>query len=130
VGRKTWGAVAFAVFAALAMAATGASAGLIGSMTACLKVVPGEPLGTAVYTEWDNERRVLEITVAGAEPGNYCIFVDKVKLDAKLYVDSTGAGYLKLDTNWGDDVPIIVLGSKIALKWCADTTVVMCGSFM
>lgn len=129
MARKTWGVVLFAVFAMMAMAAQGVIAGQIGSLTACLKIVPGEPLGTAVYTEWDNDVRRLEITVTDAEPGNYCIFVDKVKLDAKIVVDDTRAGYLRLDTRWGDVIPPIVLGSKISLKNCADTTIVLCGSF-
>ncbi len=57
------------------------------------------------------------------------MLVDKVKLDATLVVDDTGAGSLRLDTRWGDVIPPIVPGSKIALKNCADTTNVLCGSF-
>jgi hypothetical protein len=73
--------------------------------------------------------RRLEITVAGVEnDGNYCIFVDKVKLAAKLTVVD-GAGYLKLDTRFGDEIPLIELGSKMALKYCLDTSYVLCGSF-
>ena len=57
------------------------------------------------------------------------IFIDKTKLDAKLTVDDTGAGALRLDTRWGDVIPLVEPGSKISLKNCADTSIVLCGSF-
>ncbi|MCJ7606751.1 MAG: hypothetical protein MUO94_02755, partial [Thermoplasmata archaeon] len=107
-----------------------ALAGPVQSVTACLKVEPGQPLGTAVYSWWDDETRRLEIDVAGADPGNYCIFVDKVRLDVKFTVDDTGVGSLRLDTRWGDSVPEILSGSNIALKNCLDKSIVLCGMFM
>ena len=127
--RGALGLVLMTVIAVVAIAAQGALAGPVQSLTACLKVTPGEPLGTAVYSWWDDETARLEITVAGAAPGTYCIFVDKVKMDVKFTVDDTGAGYLKLDTRWGDVIPDIVAGSTISMKNCADTTIVICGMF-
>lgn len=126
--KKTLGVVLFAVFAIMVIGAQGVMAGPVQTLTACLKVVPGEQLGTAVYSSWDDDKRRLEITVAGAEDGTYCIVVDKVRLDAKLTVVD-GAGSLRLDTRWGDTVPVIEFKSKISLKNCADTSIVLCGSF-
>lgn len=127
--RGALGLVVIAVVAVMAMAAQSALAGPVQSVTACLKTEPGTPLGTAVYSWWDDDTSRLEITVAGAVPGTYCIFVDKVKMDVKFTVDDTGAGYLKLDSRWGDVIPVIVAGSTISMKNCADTTIVICGSF-
>jgi hypothetical protein len=118
-----------AVIAVVAIGAQSALAGPVQSLTACLKTEPGQPLGTAVYSWWDNDTSRLEITVAGAVPGTYCVFIDKVRLDAKLTVDDAGAGALKLDTRWGDIIPVVVSGSTISMKNCADTTVVICGMF-
>ncbi len=131
-GEMRPGAMGLALLGAvavLAVVAQSVMAGPVQSVTACLKEEPGVQLGTAVYSWWDDDTRRLEITVAGAEPGTYCIHVDKVKLEAKLTVDDTGAGYLRLDTRWGDAVPLIEEGSTIALKNCADTTIVLCGMF-
>lgn len=129
MGMKKSGVVLFAVFVMITMGAQGVIAGLDQTLTACLKVVPGEPLGTAVYSSWDDDKSRLEITVADATSGTYCIFIDKTKLDAKLTVDDTGAGALRLDTRWGDVIPLVEPGSKISLKNCADTSIVLCGSF-
>jgi hypothetical protein len=118
------------VIAVVAIGAQGVLAGPVQSLTACLKVTPGEPLGTAVYSWWDDETRRLEITVAGATPGTYCVFINKVPLaDVTLTVDDTGAGALKLDTRWGNIIPVVVSGSTISLKNCADTKIVLCGMF-
>ena len=122
--------VLMSVVAVMAIGAQIALAGPVQSLSACLKVEPKEPLGTAVYQWWDDDTRRLEITVAGAVPGQYCILIDKEKLDAKLVVDDTGAGYLRLDTRWGDVIPAVESGSNIALKNCADTTIVICGKFV
>lgn len=127
--RKTSGVMLFAVFAMMVISAQSVMAGPVQTLTACLKVVPGEPLGTAVYSSWDDDKSRLEITVAGAAEGTYCVFIDKTKLEAKLTVDDTGAGALRLDTRWGDVIPAVELGSKISLKNCADTSVVLCGMF-
>jgi hypothetical protein len=127
--KRTSGVLLFAVFATMAICAQSVMAGPVQTLTACLKEVPGEPLGTAVYSWWDDDTRRLEITVAGAEPrATYCIIIDKVKLDAKLVVDDTGAGALRLDTRWGDAIPEVEPGMKISLKDCA-TGVALCGSF-
>ena len=127
--KRTSGVLLFAVFATMAICAQSVMAGPVQTLTACIKEVPGEPLGTAVYSWWDDETRRLEITVAGVEPGaTYCIFIDKERLDAKLVVDDTGAGALRLDTRWGDVIPAVELGSKISLKDCA-TGIALCGSF-
>ncbi len=127
--RGALGLVVMAVIAVVAIGAQSALAGPVQSLTACLKTEPGQPLGTAVYSWWDNDTSRLEITVAGAVPGTYCVFIDKVRLDAKLTVDDAGAGALKLDTRWGDIIPVVVSGSTISMKNCADTTVVICGMF-
>ena len=127
--RKASGVMLFAVFAMLVISAQSVMAGPVQTVTACLKIVPGEPLGTAVYSSWDDDKSRLEITVAGAEPGTYCIFINKTKLDAKLTVDDAGAGALRLDTRWGDAIPPVDLGSKISLKNCADTSIAICGMF-
>ncbi|MCJ7489692.1 MAG: hypothetical protein MUO87_06075 [Thermoplasmata archaeon] len=128
--RKTSGVVLFAVFAMVTMGAQSVMAGPVQTLTACLKEVPGEPLGTAVYSWWDDGKSRLEITVADAEPdATYCIFIDKTKLVAQLTVDGTGAGALRLDTRWGDAIPVVELGFKISLKNCPDMTSVLCGSF-
>jgi len=127
--RGALGLVVMAVIAVVAIGAQSALAGPVQSLTACLKTEPGQPLGTAVYSWWDNDTSRLEITVAGAVPGTYCVFIDKVRLDAKLTVDDAGAGALKLDTRWGDVIPVIVSGSTISMKNCADTTIVICGMF-
>ncbi len=127
--RGALGLVVMAVIAVVAIGAQSALAGPVQSLTACLKTEPGQPLGTAVYSWWDNDTSRLEITVAGAVPGTYCVFIDKVRLDAKLTVDDAGAGALKLDTRWGDIIPVIVSGSTISMKNCADTTIVICGMF-
>jgi hypothetical protein len=122
-----------AAIAVALIAAQGVVAGPVQSLSACLKVTPGEPLGTAVYSSWtDSDKARLEISVAGAEPGNYCIFVNQIKLEGVTFVvDETGAGSLRLDTAWGDYVPPIVDGSKISLKNCdiTDYTYVLCGKF-
>lgn len=127
--RGALGLVVMAVIAVVAIGAQSALAGPVQSLTACLKTEPGQPLGTAVYSWWDNDTSRLEITVTGAVPGTYCVFIDKVRLDAKLTVDDAGAGALKLDTRWGDIIPVIVSGSTISMKNCADTTIVICGMF-
>lgn len=127
--RGTLGIIAMSVVAVMMIGAQGALAGPVQSVTACLKTVPGEPLGTAVYSWWDDDTSRLEIVVAGAVPGTYCVFVDKVKLDVKFTVDDAGAGALRLDTRWGDAIPIIESGSTISMKNCADTTIVICGMF-
>jgi hypothetical protein len=127
--RGALGLVLMSFVAVAVIAAQGALAGPVQSVTACLKVEQGQQLGTAVYSWWDDDTSRLEITVAGATPGTYCILIDKVKLDAKLVVDDLGAGYLRLDTRWGDSIPPVEAGSKIALKNCADTTIVLCGMF-
>lgn len=127
--RGALGLVVMAVIAVVAIGAQSALAGPVQSLTACLKTEPGQPLGTAVYSWWDNDTSRLEITVTGAVPGTYCVFIDKVRLDAKLTVDDAGAGALKLDTRWGDVIPVIVSGSTISMKNCADTTIVICGMF-
>ena len=128
--RKTSGVVLFAVFAMVTMGAQSVMAGPVQTLTACLKEVPGEPLGTAVYSLWDDGKSRLEITVTDAEPDViYCIIVDKTRLDVQLTTDSTGAGALRLDTRWGDVIPPIVDGSKISLKDCEDMSSVLCGSF-
>jgi hypothetical protein len=126
--RKALGIVLISAIAVMAIGAQVALAGPVQSLTACLKIEPKEPLGTAVYQWWDDDTRRLEIEVAGVEDGNYCIFVDKDKLDVKLVV-TDGAGALRLDTRWGDVVPVIESGSTIALKYCVDTTIVVCGKF-
>lgn len=118
-----------AITAVAVIGMQGVLAGPVQSLTACLKTEPGQPLGTAVYSWWDDDTARLEITVAGAVPGTYCIFVDKVKMDVKFTVDDTGAGALKLDTRWGNVIPVIVAGSTISMKNCADTTIVICGMF-
>jgi hypothetical protein len=122
--------VLISIVAVMAIGAQIALAGPVQSLSACLKMEPKEPLGAAVYSWWDDDTRRLEITVAGAVPGTYCILVDKVRLDVKLVVDDAGAGALRLDTRWGDVVPVIVSGSTISLKNCADTTIVICGKFV
>jgi len=127
--RKTTGFVAIAVFALMVIGLQAVAAGPVQTLTACIKIVPGEPLGTATYSWWDDGKSRLEISVAGVVPGEYCIIVDQVKLDVTFVVDDTGAGSLRLDTRWGDVIPVIVLGSNIALKNCADSTIVLCGSF-
>ena len=127
--RGVTGIVLMSVIAMMAIGSISALAGPVQSVTACLKTVPGEPLGTAVYSWWDDETSRLEITVAGAVPGTYCVFVDKVKLDVKVIVDDAGAGALRLDTRWGDVIPVIEAGSVISMKNCADTTIVICGMF-
>ena len=134
MGMKKSGVVLFAVFVMITMGAQSVIAGLDQTLTACLKEVPGEPLGTAVYSSWDDDKSRLEITVADATSGTYCIFINKTKLDAKLTVDDdgdgTGAGALRLDTRWGDVIPAVGLGSKISLKICDGTSsIVLCGSF-
>jgi len=127
--RRTIGVFVMSILAVVAICAQFALAGPVQSVTACLKIEPKVPLGTAVYSWWDDDTRRLEIEVSDVADGNYCIFVDKVKLDAKLVVVD-GAGALRLDTRWGDAVPLIESGSTIALKYCLDTTVVICGKFV
>jgi hypothetical protein len=130
--KRTSGVLLFVAFATMAICAQSVMAGPVQTLTACLclKEVPGEPLGTAVYSWWDDDTRRLEITVANPDSPNaeYCIFIDKVKLDAKLVVDDTGAGALRLDTRWGDAIPEVESKSKISLKDCATGTA-LCGSF-
>jgi hypothetical protein len=116
--RGALGLVLMSFVAVAVIAAQGALAGPVQSVTACLKVEQGQQLGTAVYSWWDDDTSRLEITVAGATPGTYCILIDDL-----------GAGYLRLDTRWGDSIPPVEAGSKIALKNCADTTIVLCGMF-
>ena len=127
--RGALGIVLMAITAVAVIGMQGVLAGPVQSLTACLKTEPGQPLGTAVYSWWDDDTARLEITVAGAVPGTYCIFVDKVKMDVKFTVDDTGAGALKLDTRWGNVIPVIVAGSTISMKNCAGTTIVICGMF-
>ncbi|MDQ1372466.1 MAG: hypothetical protein QG582_1382 [Candidatus Thermoplasmatota archaeon] len=127
--RKTLGIIVMAVVAVMAISAQTALAGPIQSVTACLKMEPGVPLGTAVYSWWDDETSRLEISVAGAVPGTYCVFIDKVKMEFTFTVDDAGAGSLRLDTRWGDVIPVIASGSTISMKNCADTTIVLCGMF-
>lgn len=127
--RKTLGIIVMAAVAVVAISAQSALAGPVQSVTACLKMVPGEPLGTAVYSWWDDDTSRLEIAVAGAVPGTYCVFIDKVKMEFTFTVDDAGAGSLRLDTRWGDAIPVIVAGSTISMKNCADTTIVLCGMF-
>ncbi len=127
--RGALGIVLMAITAVAVIGMQGVLAGPVQSVTACLKMEPGQPLGTAVYSWWDDDTARLEIEVAGAVPGTYCIFVDKVKMDVKFTVDDTGAGALKLDTRWGNVIPVIVAGSTISMKNCADTTIVICGMF-
>lgn len=123
------GFVAIAVFAMTVVGLQGVVAGPVQTLSACIKVVQGEPLGTATYSWWDDGKARLDIAVDSLVPGDYCIVVDQVKLDAILTVDDSGAGSLRLDTRWGDVIPVIVVGSNIALKNCADETIVYCGSF-
>lgn len=113
------------------IAAQGVVAGPVQSLSACLKVTPGEPLGTAVYSSWtDSDKARLELSVAGAAPGDYCVFIDQIILDGVTFVvDDTGAGSLRLDTAWGDYIPPIIEGSKISLKNCDITDYVLCGKF-
>ena len=129
MAKKTLGIVLFAVFAMMAMSAQGVMAGPVQTLTACLKEEPQIPLGTAVYSLWDNDRSRLEITVAGVTvDGTYCIFINQVLLPDTQITVVDGAGSLTLDTNWGDEIPLIVSGWKISLKSC-DTDNVLCGMF-
>ena len=122
------GLILMSVVAVMVIGAQSALAGPVQSVTACLKVEPGQPLGTAVYSWWDDETRRLEIDVAGAENGTYCISIDKVHLDVKFTVEA-GVGSLRLDTRWGDFIPPVDSGSNIILKDCTDKTIVLCGMF-
>lgn len=130
--KRALGFVGVAVFAMMIVGLQGVAAGPVQTLTACLKIVPGEPLGTATYSWWDEDTSRLEISVAGVEQtGNYCVFIDKEKLaDVTFVVDDTGAGSLRLDTRWGDIIPPIESGSKIALKWCENTDIALCGQFV
>lgn len=126
--KKTAGAIVLATtFIMLAVGALSAVAGPVTQLTACLKIVPGEPLGEAIYSSWDNDMSRLEIAVAGVEPGSYRIVIDCERLDTMLTVDETGAGSLRLDTRWGDTIPLIESGSTICLK--LDQVVVLSGKF-
>lgn len=126
--RKTSGIILFAAFAMAVMVAQSVVAAPVSTVTACLKEEPKIPLGTAVYSLWDNDRARLDISVSGVADGTYCIFINQVLLEdvQLLVVDS--AGSLRLDTNWGDEIPPIEAGSKIALKHC-ETDLVLCGMF-
>ncbi len=121
--------VMMSVVAVMMIGAQSALAGPVQSLTATLKAEPGVPLGTAVYSWWDDDTRRLEIEVADADEGKYCVFIDKVKLGVTLTVDDLGVGSLRLDTRWGDVVPVIESGSIISMKNCAETTIVICGMF-
>lgn len=127
--RLSVGIVLMTAIVMFAMVAQIAAAGPVQQLTACLKEEPKVPLGTAVYSWWDDEVRRLEMTVAGATPGTYCIYIEQVKLDVVFTVDDTGSGALKLDTRWGDTIPVVLSGYHISLKNCADNTVVLCGMF-
>lgn len=120
------------VVAVVLIGAQSAFAGPVTSVTACLKEEPKVPLGTAVYSSWaDDDKARLEIAVAGATPGTYCIFINEELLspDIKFVVDDAGVGELRLDTQWGDDIPVITSGMKISLKSCPGAETVLCGMF-
>lgn len=128
--RGALGLIVLGVVAIMAIGAQTALAAPVQSLTACLKMEAGQPLGTAVYTLWDNDKARLEIAVAEAIPGEYCVSIDKVPLKVKLTVDEvTKSGSLRLETNWGDFIPPVLEGSKITLKNCDDPTIVICGMF-
>jgi hypothetical protein len=100
-------------------------------LTACLKVDPGVPLGEAVYTSWDEDKRRLEVSVANpdlVEDVNYRIIINHERLDAKLVVDATGAGELRLDTRQGDVIPLVEEGYTICIK--LDSEPVLSGKFV
>jgi hypothetical protein len=127
--RAVMGFVLLTAFALLATGALSVAAQPKVELTACLKTVPGEPLGEAVYTSWDEDTRRLEVSVAlgpGYE-GKYRIVIDCVRLDAKLEVDSTGVGELRLDTRWGDIIPPVGEGSTICIK--LDQVMTLSGKF-
>jgi len=126
--KRALGIVLISAIAVMAIGAQIALAGPVQSLTACLKMEPKQPLGTASYSRWDDDTRRLEIEVAGVPDGTYCISIEKVPLEAKLVVVD-GAGSLRLDTRWGDVIPAVELEDRINLKNCADTSIVLCGMF-
>jgi hypothetical protein len=123
------GFVLLTAFALLATGALSVAAQPKVELTACLKDSDKNPLGEAVYTSWDGDKRRLEVSVAGLEEGGtYRIVIDGVKLDAKLLVDPlTGAGELRLDTRNGDIIPLVGEGSTICIK--LDQVMTLSGKF-
>jgi len=101
-----------------------AARGPCGFEGTCLAADPFGNLVTSVRRADLGAASVAGVTV----DGTYCIFINQVLLPDTQITVVDGAGSLTLDTNWGDEIPLIVSGWKISLKSC-DTDNVLCGMF-